>query len=761
MPKTRSSAARCSIVKDKEIDSLAVVEKEAKRQSKKPALVTSLESGHTNKTLNRNQNKNRNNHLKTSMKESSSNFAFARSNDDNDDDYQPSSSDDEGRRHYLKSESEESYTSESDNDSLIIHNSKKTASHKVDFQGDVESSDEDGMDNDNRESRSSSDDDDDESVERFCLPCDSKYDAVTNQRLNAEHVCWCPNNDDSNKQCFAVETLYRISKSMNKKHWLQPPHFRSKMDNDLINQIKAKFGENVANTFTNLQNMHRLILSGDAQEQFEQALNSYMYKFLGSNDLYVCPICYTYGIHNLANIEEEIINRHGLNDSHDDDSFDSNLGRNKRVKINRFSWLDSIDINNADPMDTLSRFGSNDGELDIAATCCYRKISGMKAHLKSTHKVDISALEGNDLFQRYRIRGTDGLLQHFVYRDGFRNVGVLQAYWNYGNAAIFLHLLFLVDHLECIDPEAHLFCAGIGSKTAEKIWQHVSGPYEKVQDDDYDFIDERNESDISENEESSDPSKSSPSDNDNESIDPEVEFIRMLRQMRGKHSDDDSSGSDSSSTEDNAKQKEEDEELPPDYVYEESEEEEDEWLLEKRMRKRQSSLSPKVDSFDNKRENRIQNIDKLSYDSDFEKNGISSLASSNGKYQKVVIKQEDTSSSSDKSEIDSKRQNHSLSYLRSDKKKIIKQENLTSSSDESDFGKIRSINRKDRNKFLAPQQNETYNRNHGQKRSRLRNFSGKKIVTAFEDISANGKEKSFTPKNPGKRIAILDDSDEE
>ena len=68
-----------------------------------------------------------------------------------------------------------------------------------------------------------------------------------------------------------------------------------------------------------------------------------------------------------------------------------------------------------DPMTILTNVG-----LDIASTFCFERLGGdhidigVKDQMKTVHDIDPSTLVNNELFQRFKIRNGDSLLQRWL-----------------------------------------------------------------------------------------------------------------------------------------------------------------------------------------------------------------------------------------------------------------------------------------------------------------------------------------------------------
>ena len=178
----------------------------------------------------------------------------------------------------------------------------------------------------------------------------------------------------------------------------QPPHFRTPMSADMIDQIASRFGRAAVDVRGHFYNPGKLEFDYtvnfddvDDDEQFTERVNKYVNNCMGSRDIYCCPICYTEAHLRLESDEIE-----GVQD--DDSSEDETEHLN----------LDFV----ADPM-TVVGFVDND-EFKLASAFCFGKLVQLKRHLRQDHCVDPSAVQGNDLYKRFQIRAADGLLQRFL-----------------------------------------------------------------------------------------------------------------------------------------------------------------------------------------------------------------------------------------------------------------------------------------------------------------------------------------------------------
>ncbi len=536
-----------------------------------------------------------------------------------------------------------SSSSSEDDEASFVHEESSTSHNNLnadDFVGDVDSSESEGGDseslpasNNQTNAKSSSSEESEEgdeneidsvdiqrptrqsrrrvSTKGHLYPrCNSTHDSITKDPfpVGSDHVCFCMGKDDNEKQCFSLETLIKTSKSLGKRHWLQPPHFRTKMNDEMLEQLRLKFGEHIVNFFDESWNRskspskHQMYSQHRSDEEgFDSVLNAYLYSFMGSQDLYVCPICYHMAVK--ASVDHAQADDGGNGNESDDEDLHS--------QKEDYGWLDDLDLNSADPMYTLSDLchendGDGDGDNEIAslqtsATFCFRHIAKLKAHLKKCHGVqdELKGLSnGNDMFKRYRIRATDGLLQSYLHAQNCKLAGAMPRYWRQGNAGLFLELVFLVDHLkEKVSPEAYLFCANIGKERSKHIWEVAAQPFVNEGEDDMDFIHEGSVD--SENESSSDDMNDLDSkDEAPAGMHPEEEIVRHMRLLRGKNSDDEYSSSSSDSSGKSTPDKENSENgsvlmnssRKEDYYTSESEE--DDWVKEKRFRRFSSSLTP-------------------------------------------------------------------------------------------------------------------------------------------------------------------------
>ena len=129
----------------------------------------------------------------------------------------------------------------------------------------------------------------------------------------------------------------------------------------------------------------------DDDEEFTERVNKCMNSWMGSRDIYCCPICYTEAHRRLETSEFE--------DAHD---HDSSVDETEQVHLKFVE----------DPMTIV---GCVDGdEFKLASAFCFGKLVQVKEHLRKDHMVDPSVIDGNDLYKRFQIRASDGLLQRYL-----------------------------------------------------------------------------------------------------------------------------------------------------------------------------------------------------------------------------------------------------------------------------------------------------------------------------------------------------------
>jgi len=264
--------------------------------------------------------------------------------------------------------------------------------------------------------------------------CPSEQDGITMEALPHPHIC-CIAPDGHSRHCFALDTLYRVAlmeprrrKSCGSLSFKQPPHFRTEMEDELVDQIASRFGR--ASLIIEDHALYKVTLGTDmidattedlgpdmavdSIDDFLEQFQGYVTREMGSGDLYCCPICY---------VEGHAILRRGPKS--DDDSV---VEKEHNVNVNYESFQH-------DPMTILGSLDNYDYEL--ASKFCFRKVSEVKRHLREDHFVDTSNIDGNDLYRRFKIREPDGLLQRCLNTCKGRGAGAMSSYWNGGNNEYF------------------------------------------------------------------------------------------------------------------------------------------------------------------------------------------------------------------------------------------------------------------------------------------------------------------------------------
>ena len=316
------------------------------------------------------------------------------------------------------------------------------------------------------------------------------------------HVC-CVTKEGDSIHCYALSSIYResIEKQHNAKkqhnsstspradlQFLQPPAFIEPMEDDLIDQIAVKFGRSALD-----------IKQSSVYIDMKRKIGYYM----GSRDLYCCPICYT-----------EADRKGGVfgDMAKDDDSIaDSESDEEEELteEDNSFSFQE-------DPMTILTNIRYEQEmrqSYETASTFCFEKLNGVdgvKNHVKVVHGVDPSIMKGNGLFQRFQIRATDGLLQRWLRESNPGCTLEQREMWDYwiidGNSESFKQLSRKVHarHLKLLKQcgegndggKGHIVCSGSSfSKSfpnrAKNVWRKLSAPYLKSDDNELeDMIDD-------------------------------------------------------------------------------------------------------------------------------------------------------------------------------------------------------------------------------------------------------------------------------
>lgn len=247
--------------------------------------------------------------------------------------------------------------------------------------------------------------------------CSSKEDVITLAPLPRKHVCFFP-PDQKSRQCFCLSTLRLIATSSSqptfrtdltggKQTFLQPPHFRTPMSDDLLDQIASRFGrealdlhgpfykrkhETVAKKITSV-----LVEDEDdySDEEFlgqcgaltnsavfNEQLQSYVKSTMGNRDIYACPLCYIVAHKNFK-----------LFMSSDKTQSKRKVKADVTEKYpTEFSF---------DPMAVLG-YEDNDS-FEIASAFCFGRVAELKEHMRLDHHLDTKIVQGNDLYARFKV----------------------------------------------------------------------------------------------------------------------------------------------------------------------------------------------------------------------------------------------------------------------------------------------------------------------------------------------------------------------
>jgi len=347
---------------------------------------------------------------------------------------------------------------------------------------------------------SSSDESEQEQARVDIEDCPSTHDPITADELPRRHVCLI--SRDGSRQCFALSTLHKIALTANLKRFrddlgnqvqtfLAPPHFRTPMSDDMLDQIASRFGREAldlegpfyirperpaSGTKANGEDddsdgmedysLHRALEDND---EFLKLVQGYAKAQMGSRDLYVCPLCYC--------VAQKVFC--------EKNPFQSKTKKSERPKHS--SDIESIrqqylgETRLQDPMAVLKILDKKyTRELEIASTFCSTKVAVVKAHIRNHHYLKTTGIQGNDLYARYKIRGQDGLLQRFLFnRSGHHSQGDMMRYWNtLGCNFDFVHLLCLVDRAQILaqinDSEANEEVNDMERKEAQKYWERAT-----------------------------------------------------------------------------------------------------------------------------------------------------------------------------------------------------------------------------------------------------------------------------------------------
>jgi hypothetical protein len=304
--------------------------------------------------------------------------------------------------------------------------------------------------------------------------CPSLEDAITADQLPKIHVCYV-SPDGQSRQCFAIETLRQIAlksghlpfrvdlDGSEQDTFLQPPHFRTPMSDDLLDQIASRFGRGALNLHGDFYNRksNNFMRTGnnghshdtyedvfgnvdlEFGEEFVERVQKYMSGQMGSRDVYACPLCYSEMHRRIVRMDQKTP-RNTTNDDADD--CDDEITDDEK-------FLELPADSSFDPMTVLGWL--DDDKFQAAACFCFGKVANLKKHLRNDHSAETKGIQGNDLYQRFRIRGQDGLLQRYLHKYWKKMncptfQGAMQKYWFEGHNQSFVYLLNLME-------DAHTF----------------------------------------------------------------------------------------------------------------------------------------------------------------------------------------------------------------------------------------------------------------------------------------------------------------
>ena len=246
---------------------------------------------------------------------------------------------------------------------------------------------------------------------------------------------------------------------------------RGSLQNELHNEFDIDSSVGEGSIFSNNQEGGSSDEGGSSEET-----NKKDNHLMGSKVLYCCPICYKKAYQSQGNL--------GGNVDKDDSSVDSESSSDdvgdRKMAADPFLFSD-------DPMTILVNIG-----LETAATFCFETLGGVdkyvdmgvKDHMEIIHGIDSSALVDNELFQRFKVRDGDSLLQRWLRHARAGNPGQMdmQDYWlRDGNNDQFNHLARMVNKIHRQMMHSGEFAWETFSESfpnrAKKLWNKLSYPY--------------------------------------------------------------------------------------------------------------------------------------------------------------------------------------------------------------------------------------------------------------------------------------------
>ena len=171
-------------------------------------------------------------------------------------------------------------------------------------------------------------------------------------------------------------------------------------------------------------------------------------------DVYCCPVCYTVARRSMLDKRK----------SHDDYS---------------------------NPLDVLSDKG-----LQVSALFCFNKLTSVKDHIRTAHGLDLSTMEGNDLFHRFqvsrfvlpflkqylnvpliqKIRASDGLVQQWT---AYKRYQTIKGFWTNKNICLYSQLNQHISRQKYGDAPRSPLSASLTPKLELDIWKDLIKPYLK------------------------------------------------------------------------------------------------------------------------------------------------------------------------------------------------------------------------------------------------------------------------------------------
>jgi hypothetical protein len=398
---------------------------------------------------------------------------------------------------------------------------------------------------------------------------------------------------------------FRVDLTGDQQTFLQPPHFRTSMSDDLLDQIASRFGREALELHGEFYRRKPIALDDDDEEEddiflpqnslhqdheaFMDHLERYIDRQMGHQDIYTCPLCY-------SEMHRRIIE---TSRAEQDDESDE-----ERENGASDSPAESV----YDPMLVLGYV--DDDKFEAASAFCFTKVATLKVHIREDHRVDTKGIQGNDMYARYKIRAPDGLLQRWLQNTNRFGTfqGDMRRYWNEGNNQSFVYLLQLMQRakiyreiLQDEDDEDRdvaedylLVARTFFESFADRVqhdWERLSSPFFKNEGEDLKgfLVDDDDEVDemphfiaqrelAGEGEETSDAN----------------DLVSKIQRKYVEHEDDsegDVSEEDENAGDENGEDDSEVNDKVPNGYYSEVEEEDD-WVKDIKS-KRKSKLSPK------------------------------------------------------------------------------------------------------------------------------------------------------------------------